>query len=296
MKGCARSCLLILLGWAAIAFAFRVYFAGLHDHGAPTYWASAIAALLVVAAIGYLLGIGTAHRERKLLLDAIAGTPPEDGKWAAVSGTIHANAPLTAPISGQSVVTYEYSIHRQERHDSDSSKVIYYEGKALAPSSIATRQGSVRLLSVPAFNDIDRAIVERARAVRNAQAYVARTEFTKDETSKQRRGRLEGEWTDDDGQFRSDKRLGDKVGLNEHFQYDEKHILQGAQVCAFGLYSAERRGLIPHPNWAKQTRLVRGDVSTVADRLRRRMVNYLIGALVCSALVGGIVWFYQYKS
>src|SRR5688500_4196886 len=100
MKGCARSCILLLLGWGAAAYAFYVYFVSIRDFGPPMYWASAIAGLFVVAAIGYALGIGTRHRERKMLLDAVAGTPPEDGQWAAVSGTVQTMSPLTAPISG----------------------------------------------------------------------------------------------------------------------------------------------------------------------------------------------------
>jgi hypothetical protein len=287
----------MLLGWGAAAYVFHVYFTGLRDFGPPTYWAAAIAGLFVVAAVSYFFGIGGAHGERKMLLEAMAGTPPEDGKWAAVSGTIRASTPLTAPISGQSVVAYEYSIHRHERRGSQSSEVVYYEGKALAPSSIATRQGSVRLLAVPAFTVIDEVIVDRAAAVRNARAYVARTDFAKHETSGERRGRLEQEWTDDDGQYRLDKRFTDeKVELTDDFEYDEKQIGQGEQICAFGVYSAERRGLIPHANWSKQTRIVRGDVAAVSDRLRRRMINCSIGALACSAIVWGIVWFYRNNS
>lgn len=296
MKGCARSCLLLLLGWGAVAYAFYRYFVSLRDFGSPMYWGSAVAGLLVVGAIGYLAGIGIAYRERKMLLDAMAGTPPADGRWAGISGTIQSTSPLTAPISGERVVAYEYKVHRDQRVGKTMSEIVYYTGKALAPSTIATRQGSVRLLSLPAFTELEAESIAASEAVRRAKAYVASTPFTIYDTSTKRRTRLEEEWTDDDGQYRNDRRYGTgDVDLDDGFRFEEKHIKQGEQVCAFGLYSRERGGLIPHPNWAKHTRLMRGDVSQVAGQLRRRMINYFIVSIVCGVLVYGIVRLYHYK-
>ncbi len=117
-----RSCLLLLLGWGAAAYAFYWYFVGLRDFGAPMYWGSA-AGLFVVAAIGYLAGIGTAYREWRMLLDAMAGTPLADGRWMGVSETIHSTRPLTAPLSGEKIVAYEYRIHRDERIGKSVSEV-----------------------------------------------------------------------------------------------------------------------------------------------------------------------------
>lgn len=295
MKGCARSCLLLLLGWGAAAYAFYYYFSSLRHFGPPTYWGSAAAGLFVVAAIGYAVGIGTAYRERKMLLDAMAGVPPADGEWVGVSGAIHSAAPLTAPITGERVVAYEYKIHRSERMGKSSSLVVYYDGKALAPSSIATRQGSVRLLSVPAFTDIGEETIVWSEAVKRAKEYVARTTFTMYDTARKRR--LEEEWTDDDGQYRQDtQHHGREIDLADDFRFEEKHVKEGEQVCAFGLYSRQRGGIIPHPNWAKHTRLMRGDSSRVADQLRSRMIKYFIGVIVISGLVYGIVRFYHYQA
>ena len=296
MKGCARSCLLLLLGWGAVAYAFYRYFVSLRDFGPPMYWGSAVAGLLVVGAIGYLAGIGIAYRERKMLLDAMAGTPPADGRWTGISGTIHSATPLTAPLSGERVVAYEYKIHRDERIGKSSSEIVYYHGKALAPSTIATRQGSVRLLCLPAFTELEAEPIAQSEAARRANAYVASTQFTIYDTSRKRVTRLEEEWTDDDGRYRNDRQYFTReIDLADNFHFEEKHIKQGEQVCAFGLYSRERGGLIPHPNWAKQARLMRGDVSDVAGQLRRRMINYFIVSVVCAGLVYGIVRLYHYK-
>ena len=297
MKGCARTCLLWLLGWGAASYAFYLHFVSLRDFSTPMYWAAAIAGLAVVSAIAYALGIGTAYRERKLLLDAMAGTPPPDNQWAAVSGTIHSMAPLTAPISGKEAVAYEYKIYRHEQHGKNSSQVTYYEGKALTPSTIASRHGSVRLLAVPAFTDIANEELNWTESVEKAKEYVAQTDFELVETGQKRRSKLEDEWVDDDGQYRVDRRhTTDDVDLADDFRFEEKRINQGEQVCAFGLYSRQRGGLIPHPNWAKHTRVMRGDPSTVAGQLRSRMVKYFIGTLVASGIAYGIVRFYEYKA
>jgi hypothetical protein len=296
VKGCARSCILLLLGWAAAAYGFYRYFVSLHDFGPPMYWGSAAAGLFVVAAIGYAVGIGTAHRERKMLLEAMAGTQPADGRWAAVSGTIQSLSPLTAPLSRQKVVAYEYKIHRSEQLGKSRSDITYYDGRAVAPSTIATRHGSVRLLCVPSFHEIEAESFTWSEALERAKDYVAGTAFTVFDTEKKRRQRLEEEWTDDDGQYRVDRQhYTREVDLADGFQFEEKHIKQGDQVCAFGLYSQQRAGLIPHSNWAKQTRVVRGDASKVADQLKRRMIRYCFGVVIFSALVYGIVRLYQFK-
>lgn len=297
MKGCARSCLLLLLGWGAAAYAFYTYFISLRNFGPPMYWASAAAGLFVVAAIASVVAIGTAHRERKMLLDAVAGTPPADGQWVGVSGTIQSLSPLTAPLTGQRAVAYEYKISRDERLGKSTSEVVYYDGKALAPCTIATRQGSVRLLSVPDFTGLEAEPLLSSAAMERATDYIRQTPFTIYETSKKRRTRLEEEWTDDDGQYRHDRQhYTREVDLADRFRFQEKHIQQGEQVCAFGLYSIQRGGLIPHPNWARQTRVLRGDPSKVADQLRGKMIKSVVTAVVFSALVYAIVWLYQYQA
>lgn len=296
MKGCARTCLLWLLGWGAAAHVFFYYFHRMHDFGPPTFWASVVAGLCVVLAVAYVIGIGTAHRERKMLLDAMAGEPPEDGKWAAVSGTIRTSAPLRAPFSGHDAVAYQYKIQRYEGSDKSESQVTYYEGKALAPSTIGTRHGSIRLLAVPSFNDIEREPIRTLEAIERAKAYIRETAFETSQTPKERRMTMEKESTDDDGEFRKDKQYREAADLAENFEFEEKCIRQGEQVCAFGLYSRMRGGLIPHPNWAKETRLMRGDVTRVADRLRTRMLRYFAGVVICIAIVCAIVLLYRDKA
>jgi hypothetical protein len=73
-------------------------------------------------------------------------------------------------------------------------------------------------------------------------------------------------------------------------------LAPGEPVCAFGLYSRERGGLIPHPDWSKHARITRGGAATVAAALRSRMVRYLVGVVVCSGLIYGIVRLYEHQA
>jgi hypothetical protein len=75
-------------------------------------------------------------------------------------------------------------------------------------------------------------------------------------------------------------------------QFEEKHIRQNEAVCAFGLYSQQRGGIIPHPNWAKQTRVMRGDAIDVAKQIRTRIIKYVIGTVCFSAAAYAIVKIY----
>jgi hypothetical protein len=67
-------------------------------------------------------------------------------------------------------------------------------------------------------------------------------------------------------------------------------------VCAFGLYSASRGGLVPHPNWSRTARLMRGDATTVSDQLGNRIIKYAIGAVIFAAATFGIVKLYESRS
>lgn len=74
--------------------------------------------------------------------------------------------------------------------------------------------------------------------------------------------------------------------------FEERHIAQNETVCAFGPYSRERGGLVPHPNWAKPTRLMRGDAATVAAELQKRIRRWKLGAecFAIGAIAAAVVY------
>ena len=290
MKGCARTCLLQLLGWAIASFAFFYYFQSLAYRGAPTIWVSVAAGLCVMIAIGYAWAIKDLAIERQMLLDAAVGAPPADGQWCAVSGRIQALDPLRGPLSGADVVAYQYKITNMERSGRSTSEVTYYEGKGLTPSTIATRHGSIRLLAVPMF-DVDAADLGRyIETIERARAYAASTPFS---APKESRDAMDREMTDDDGNYRFDKQWHpEHIPDMDGFRFEEKHVQQGETVCVFGLYSQQRGGIVPHPNWAKHTRIMRGDAAAVARQIRKRITRYVIGIAVFSAAAYAIARLY----
>jgi hypothetical protein len=295
MAGCARTCVLWLLGWAGAAAAFYVYFRGFGILEPHIYWASGGAGLCVAIAVSYVVGIVNSFRERSMLLEASVGATPDDGKWVAVSGHIHALSPLRSPLSATSAAVYEYKISRMVRSGkSGSSEISLYDGKALVPSTIATRHGTVRLLSVPTL-DVKPEDLSDQVARANAQRYIEATQFQTRRTPKDKRVGVEQESTDEDGNFRRDDYYPPESEVDlAACMFSEKVIRQNEAVCAFGLYSRQRGGLIPHPNWAKQTRIMRGDATTVAGQLRGRMIKYAIGLIIVSAIVYGIVKAYTH--
>src|SRR5688500_12364004 len=102
MKGCARSCLLGLIFFLAASGAFYIYLRGFGELEPQLWWASGGAGLCVSLALSYALGIARMSKERAMLLGAMVGRPPDDGKWVAVSGTIRSLNPLRTPLTGVS--------------------------------------------------------------------------------------------------------------------------------------------------------------------------------------------------
>jgi hypothetical protein len=297
MKGCARSCFLWILGVIAAGGAFFFYFRRLGQQEPQIWWAAGGAGLCAVLVISYFIGIANVWKERAMLLGAMVGRPPDDGRWVAVSGTIRSINPLRAPLTGASVVAYQYSMSRMVTSGSgrnrSTSKVAMYEGKALAQSTIASKQGAIRLLAVPTFDvPLEKALINDMQA--NAREYLRTTTFETSETPKDQRTGIAKEAADDDGIFRFDKKSTDEGFDPVDLILEERHIKQGEMVCAFGLYSSQRGGLIPHPNWAKQARLMRGDANSVAAQLQTRMIKYCLGIVIFAAAAYGVVKLYAH--
>src|SRR6185503_7414423 len=102
MKGCARTCVLWIIGVAAASAAFYVYLRRFGWIEPGIYWASGGAGVCLGIAVSYIGGIWNTWRERNTLLAAMSGERPADGQWTAVSGPISSREPLTAPFSGVS--------------------------------------------------------------------------------------------------------------------------------------------------------------------------------------------------
>jgi hypothetical protein len=290
LKGCARSCLIGLVGCLVSIAAFVLLFVRLGADPNTLAVPAVGAGLLATLSISSAWSGFDRLRDRRRIRDAIAGQTPVDGKWAGFSGVIRSASPLTSPISGKSAVAFKYSISRRVGSGKSAHTVSYYEGAALASPRVSTNVGTFKLLAVPLF-DMAKTEVERNEAVRNAEAYIAATTFETKETPKEERQTAEKEWTDDDGFFRRDRHGADHADL-ALCHLDEQMIAQGAQVCVLGLYSQGKGGIVPDPNWANQTRVILGDGEAGLVRLSTSARRYFIAAFVFAALAAGIAWAY----
>jgi len=280
MKGLARGCITGLLGLGAAIAAFHFWFQALGLEKDTPEPASVMAGFLTTLSIWVLWSVLEVHRDRALLQGAVAGVPPVDGKRAGFSGVIRASSPLTSPMSRTSAVAYTYEIR-----EIGSTR---YEGVALAVSTISTGLGSYRLLAFPVL-DISNPFVDASTARRNAEAYIAATQFETRNAAISNRPTAQREWTGDDGAFRGDSK-GLDVIIPSRCQFSEQVVAQGEQVCVLGLYSKARGGIVLDPNWARQTQLMRGDGETGIRRLGSRARNYTIAAFVFAAAAAAICW------
>ena len=240
------------------------------------------AGVLATLAISLLWSARGVLRHRRLILQALEGIAPVDGQWAGVSGAIGSRSPLTSPVSGQRVVAFKYRVEETRGSGKQRTTILHYEGTGLSSPTISTNLGTFRLLSVPEF-DMEPSDVDSTQAIRNFETYRENTKFERHATGSERTKSLESEWTDDDGVFRRDIQKTEGASLEE-CRFTEHVIGQGEQVCVLGLYSQSRGGIVPDPNWANQTKVIRGGGEAAIAHLARRARNYSIWAFVFSAI------------
>lgn len=288
MKGCARSLFVQLAGFLATVGAVLFLFD--ERFGLPpgkTLGASLFAGFFAWLGWTLLFGIAQPIQERSALRDCLAGKRPADGKRAGVAGTISAaGQAMRAPLSGADCLAYKYEISLTRGSGRSRHKAVYFEGIALVPSVITTTSGNYRLLAVPTF-DFGGEAIDRRKALRNWEEHVRTAQFEPESS----RRTLEKQWTDDDGAYHCEKRnkTSGEVPLEE-CTFREDIITPGDRVYAVGLFSEARGGLVPHPNWARETRIMKGDAESVLRQLKGRIVKYVIGGILCSAAAAGILF------
>jgi hypothetical protein len=287
VKGCARSLFFQLVQFLAAVGAVMAFFQ--FRHGLPpgkTLGASLFAGVFGWIGLTLLFGILQPLRERSALRDCLAGKRPRDGTRVGIAGTIAATGePLRAPMTGADCVAYKYEIFQIVGSGKQRMHHRYFEGIALVPSVIATPAGTFRLLAVPAF-DFGTDSVRPERALAHWNEHVKSARFEPPSSNRT----LEKQWTDDDGAYRCEKDHtgGKPVPLTES-TFQEDLVRGGDRVYAVGLFSESRGGLVPHANWAKETRIMKGDPESVLRQLESRIVRYLVGGILSLAAAAGIV-------
>lgn len=279
MKGCARSLVLQLAGFLAILGGVLAFLQIRHGLApGKVFGAALFAAVFAWIGLGFLVSIRKPVRERAALARCLAGRRPVDGTWTGIAGTIEpAGDLLRSPLTGTECLAYRYEIYLYVGQGRRRTRAVYFEGVALVPSVISTPAGSFRLLAVPEF-DFGREDIEPKRALFNWSEHLKTASF---ETPEAARKTLAKQWTDDDGAYRSEKRYPTEGEVPlEECKFHEDLIRKGDQVYAVGRFSEARGGIVPHPNWANITRIMKGDPDSILRQIRARIVRYAIGGIV----------------
>lgn len=237
---------------------------------------------------GLLFSAFNRWRERAAILGGVSGVAPRDGANAVLVGTIEASGPpLRAPLDGSACVAYTYEIKDDRGTGKQRTISNIARGVALAPATIVTRTGSYRLLAVPALEASEPALT-RSQMIANFERYARETRFI---DRKDAADELLAQWADADGDYRSDVAYVRLEGIEtDKWVLQQQHLPPGSQVCVFGRYSSERRGIVPSAGGP--VRVIRGNAEQVAASLRSKIVTRSVLGVIFGAASAGLLWLF----
>lgn len=274
MKKVGQACLQMLVLYAVLAAAVGIAaWQRTADAGAAVTAGLAGAVPLWIAA-AYLMSIPGRIRDWTLMRRALRGAPMEDGKRTVAFGTLRPlRETLRSPFTNTPCVAYKYAVQVIGENDSGGS----FDGFAMAPCAVHTRTGDVRLLAVPDFTSRPRAV--RGREVtRNAQQFFEATTFTAATAPF-------NPPLDTHGGCRHDRALTAQPANFDHSHFQETILAPGEAVSVIGVYDASRRGLVPDPNVAFSTLVLKkGSESAIVAKAARAPFTGLIGATIFMAI------------
>lgn len=240
-------------------------------------------------------GVRTRLLERARLLRAAGATIPVDGAFQPFFGRIVGSGPmLTAPLSGRECLLYHYEAYHSSG-GSHSSKVTDAEGYALTPSHLDTFAGRIHLLAYlePEF-DPESLDAEPARA--RLRSYLQAVEpFRPSLDLTQNFREAAAHLLDDDGTIRFDQ---GHPGASESARgFSEQIVQHGDEVAVFGMYLAERQGIVPDPAAfiSHEARLRKGSLRRLARGFAWQAVaSGVVGTLFAAALAWWIHAFFRF--
>lgn len=244
-----KGCLLWLLQLVALA---GLYYLAFRGRIAPP--ADGLAALggglALTLAIGAFRNAWSARKGRALLDRTLTGAPFEDGQRIAAVGPIMAlGAPIHAPFSGTPCAFCSWEISHPSLSRAKGSRtegVKDFGGFALTPCVVQTPTGNVRILGFPVLEGFPEEAQRGDAAFARARAYLQSAAFEEMGITKVY-SQLKDLLVDEDGHLHKDWRMagaGFELDPNVH-TLTEQIVKDGQTVCALGLYSAERNGLVP---------------------------------------------------
>lgn len=166
--------------WGFVAFAFSaplIFFwlrASTRPSEALPWFAFGAGGSLAIVGLNAIIAVDVVRQRR--LLDA--GGWPVEGEWGAFTGVLECARPLRGPISGAAVALYAYLVTQSKPSSmSGPTQSTYFNGYAMAPSSLRTQFGSMPLTEIP-VTAIQSTDVPHEQAVRHFLSYKEVTAFT----------------------------------------------------------------------------------------------------------------------
>lgn len=237
-------------------------------------------------AIAGLDGVRTRLMERAQLLKTATGTLPVDGVFQPFSGRILATGPmLQAPLSGRECLLYRYVASHTVSMGKSSSKITDAEGYALTPSYLDTSAGRVHLL---AYLEMETKpdLLEEASARERLRSFLPTVPLFQHSLDLVRTYRESNKnLLDSDGTIHFNS--GQPNAADTARTFEEQIAQHGDQVAVFGLYSAERGGIVPDPEdeIGHRARLRKGSLQEVSRGfVKQAVASGIVGLLLAAAL------------
>jgi len=255
----------------------------------PGDWIGAL-----IGSLGIALGIGGLRNARLERRDAAIISrpegPPKDGERVAIAGTLEPiDAMLTAPLSGDECLLYDYEISHipelpdfigKSKSQSRPSPHIDRSGMAMAPMIIRSGLREVRILAFPGIEGFPRSKLGESTLER-ARGYVAATKFEEQsilDIPKQ----LARIMDDRSGALRVDWKSGSYDQL-ENSAFTERSVPRGAKACVIGLYSAKDNAIVPQDD-VGGVRLINGTREKALSFMRDKGTGSIIAAVLFIAI------------
>jgi hypothetical protein len=284
-----KGCLLWLLELAVLV---GLYYFAFHGRVTPPAdWIGALAGgFFLLLSIGAFQNAFRAREKRARLERALAGAPFEGGKQVAAIGPITAlGAPLESPFSHTPAVICSWDISHEGTSSSSSSAdhtVRDFAGFAMTPCVVNAPGGQARILAFATLEGFKEAPRTGPEAYANAASYLQSTPF-EPMGLLQVFSQVKDLLTDDDGYIRKDWRMaGEGFTLDPDVHtLNEEVVKDGETVCALGLYSAEKGGLVQgFSKGGEGVTVLRGGVEAGKQRLKGNVgQNIAAGILVLLA-------------
>jgi hypothetical protein len=244
-----RGCLVLAFLYAGLIAAYFIFFTRYFEWPGNAI-AAGFGGLFAAVGVGSIGQLVWARRDTTAFARAERRQAPADGQLVIAAGPIRPlAAPLTTPFTGQPCVAYEYEVYylQADRRSRTSSRVHELSGFGMASSAIDTSFGAVRVLGFPLLDEFAQVTVSSPEGLARARAYAASTPFEPSHGLGKLKlvSALDDALSDADGVVRKDFKLTSEVVPLEERRLGERMVGVGEQVCALGLYDAEKRALVP---------------------------------------------------